>query len=108
MRSTSPGRLSSSQDFSIGRSISLTRSSSVRALLESTVWASELKADSTAVIVVCDRIGGDGGPEDISKAGGGDGAEVGGRCITRDAADSGDSRSSARSTLWKEACGGRA
>ena len=39
MRSTSPGRLSSSQDFSIGRSISLTRSSSVRALLLSTVLA---------------------------------------------------------------------
>ena len=47
MRSTSPGRLSSSQDFSIGRSISLTRSSSVRALLLSTVLASELKADPT-------------------------------------------------------------
>ena len=31
MRSTSPGRLSSSQDLSIGRSISFTRSSSVRA-----------------------------------------------------------------------------
>src|SRR3981189_169868 len=41
MRSTNPGRLSSSQDFSIGRSISLTRSSSVRALLLRTVLASE-------------------------------------------------------------------
>src|SRR6201994_3023443 len=57
MRSTSPGRLSSSQDLSIGRSISLTRSSSVRALLLSTVWASVLKADSTADTVVVDRIG---------------------------------------------------
>src|SRR5580704_15617922 len=72
IRSTSPGRLSSSQDLSIGRSISLTRSSSVRALLLSTVWASELNADSTAVIVVCDRIGAAGGPTGISKAGGGD------------------------------------
>src|SRR5215831_15765817 len=61
MRSTSPGRLSSSQDFSIGRSISLTRSSNVRALLLRTVWARVLKADSTAETVVCDRIGGDGG-----------------------------------------------
>src|SRR5438132_8777748 len=57
MRSTSPGRLSSSQDFSIGRNISLTRSSSVRALLLSTVWASVLKADSTAPTVERDRIG---------------------------------------------------
>src|ERR1700759_3895670 len=56
MRSTSPGRLSSSQDFSIGRNISLTRSSSVRALLLSTVWASVLKADSTAETVLWDRI----------------------------------------------------
>src|ERR1700742_499438 len=71
MRSTSPGRLSSSQDFSIGRSISLTRSSSVRALLESTVWASELKADSTAVIVVRDRIGDARGAAAASIAGGG-------------------------------------
>src|SRR4029453_16809576 len=46
MRSTSPGRLSSSQDFSIGRSISLTRSSRVRALLLSTVLARLLKAVS--------------------------------------------------------------
>src|SRR6267154_1003338 len=51
MRSTSPGKLSSSQDFSIGRSISLTRSSSVRALLLNTVLARLLKADSTAVSV---------------------------------------------------------
>src|SRR5438132_14182447 len=67
MRSTSPGRLSSSQDFSIGRSISLTRSSSVRALLLSTVWASVLKADSTALTVVRDSIGPGVG---ISRAGG--------------------------------------
>src|SRR5919199_2128129 len=57
IRSTKAGRLSSSQDFSIGRSISLTRSSSVRALLLSTVLASALKADSTAFTVVRDRIG---------------------------------------------------
>src|ERR1700692_3520934 len=56
IRSTNPGKLSSSQDFSIGRSISLTRSSSVRALLLSTVLANELKADSTADTVECDRI----------------------------------------------------
>src|SRR5438128_11645223 len=61
IRSTKPGRLSSSQDFSIGRSISLTRSSSVRALLLSTVLASELKADSTAETVECDKIGRAGG-----------------------------------------------
>src|SRR5580704_16192020 len=60
IRSTSPGRLSSSQDFSIGRSISLTRSSSVRALLLSTVWASVLNADSTADTVDLDNIGWDG------------------------------------------------
>ena len=46
MRSTTCGRLSSSQDFSIGRSISLTRSSSVRAFWANTVCASELKAES--------------------------------------------------------------
>src|SRR5258705_1981941 len=56
IRSTNLGRLSSSQDFNIGRSISLTRSSSVRALLLSTVLASELKADSTAETVECDQI----------------------------------------------------
>src|SRR6202048_2027385 len=60
MRSTNPGRLSSSQDFSIGRSISLTRSSSVRALLLSTVWASVLKALSTADTVERDSICGCG------------------------------------------------
>src|ERR1700683_839611 len=59
MRCTSPGKLSSSQDFSIGRSISLTRSSSVRALLLSTVWARLLKADSTADTVERDSIGWD-------------------------------------------------
>ena len=47
-RSTMPGRLSSSQDLSIGRSISRTRSSSVRAFCTSTVCASELNAESTA------------------------------------------------------------
>src|SRR3977135_1026589 len=60
IRSTRPGRLSSSQDFSIGRSISLTRSSRVRALLLSTVWASVLKADSTAETGGCERLGGQG------------------------------------------------
>jgi len=53
IRSTSPGKLSSSQDFSIGLNISLTRSSSVRALLLSTVCARLLKADSTADTVEC-------------------------------------------------------
>ena len=52
MRSTMPGRLSSSHDLSIGRSISRTRSSSVRAFCTSTVWASALKAESTAAEVV--------------------------------------------------------
>src|SRR5262249_54778939 len=51
MRSTRPGRLSSSQDLSIGRSISLTRSSSVRAFCPMMVCASVLKARSTAAIV---------------------------------------------------------
>src|SRR5437762_9663488 len=81
MRSTSPGRLSSSQDFSIGRSISLTRSSSVRALLLSTVWARELNADSTAEIVVCARIGccgGNGGASKSTEAYDGGGAGRGG------------------------------
>jgi len=68
MRSTRPGKLSSSQDFSIGRSISLTRSSSVRALLLSTVWARELKADSTAETVDCARIGCWGGSGGASKS----------------------------------------
>src|SRR6201985_1342496 len=70
MRSTSPGRLSSSQDLSIGRSISLTRSSSVRALLLSTVCASVLNADSTADTVDLDKIGWDGAAgADCSKDG---------------------------------------
>ena len=47
-RSTSPGRLSSSQVLSIGRSISRTRSSSVRAFCTSTVCASVLNAELTA------------------------------------------------------------
>ena len=51
MRSTMPGRLSSSQDLSNGRSISRTRSSSVRAFCPITVCASELKALSTAATV---------------------------------------------------------
>src|SRR4051812_49572161 len=55
MRSTMPGRLSSSHDLSSGRSISFTRSSSVRAFCTSTVWASALKAESTAA-EVCDDI----------------------------------------------------
>src|SRR6202035_3521871 len=71
MRSTRPGRLSSSQDFSIGRSISLTRSSRVRALLLSTVLARVLNADSTAETVERDRIcGGGGGAAALSKGGG--------------------------------------
>ena len=61
--------MSSSQDFSIGRSISLTKSSSVRALLLSTVWARELKADSTAETVDCARIGCWGGSGGASKFG---------------------------------------
>src|SRR4029079_5148295 len=51
MRSTIPGRLSSSHDLSIGRSISRTRSSSVRAFCPITVWASVLNALSTAFTV---------------------------------------------------------
>src|ERR1700690_1661131 len=71
MRSTRPGRLSSSQDFNIGRNISLTRSSSVRALLLSTVWARLLNADSTADTVERDRIcGGAGSAGGGSNAGG--------------------------------------
>src|ERR1700688_691796 len=70
MRSTRPGKLSSSQDFSIGRSISLTRSSSVRALLLSTVLASVLKADSTADTVERDRICCGGGGATLSSGGG--------------------------------------
>src|SRR5262249_28131227 len=54
IRSTRPGRLSSIQDLSIGRSISFTRSSSVRAFCPSTVWASALNALSTACAVACD------------------------------------------------------
>src|SRR5258705_10382842 len=70
MRSTNPGRLPSSQDFSIGRSISLTRSSSVLALLLSTVWARLLKADSTADTVECDRICWGVGLAELVKGGG--------------------------------------
>src|SRR3981189_130587 len=49
-RSTIFGRLSSSHALSIGRSISRTKSSSVREFCTSTVWASELKAESTAAV----------------------------------------------------------
>src|SRR6516165_919452 len=51
MRSTRLGRLSSSHDLSIGRSISFTRSSSVRAFCPMMVCASVLNALSTAAIV---------------------------------------------------------
>src|SRR5881396_1207497 len=102
MRSTRPGKLSSSQDFSIGRSISLTRSSSVRALLLSTVWARELKADSTAETVVCARIGCCGGGGASKSTGAYDGGGAG-----RDGgADSANSRSSRGSTLRKLGGGG--
>src|ERR1700675_4271832 len=103
MRSTSPGKLSSSQDFNIGRSISLTRSSSVRALLLSTVWARLLKADSTADTVEGDRICCGGGTAALSNDGG---SNTGGRCTALAAAASVNSRSSAGSTLWNEGCGG--
>src|SRR6266581_1893810 len=107
MRSTSPGRLSSSQDFSIGRSISLTRSSSVRALLLSTVWASVLKADSTADTVECDRIACAGiACGGVSKAGGGPNERC--RWTARAAAASVNSRSSCGSTLRNEDCCGGA
>src|SRR5216684_2064218 len=100
MRSTNPGRLSSSHDFSIGRSISLTRSSSVRALLLSTVLARVLKADSTADTVERDRIC-CGGAAGLSNGG----SNAGCRCAAR-AAVSVNSRSSSGSILWNEACGG--
>ena len=58
-----PGRLSSSHDFSSGRSISRTRSSSVRAFCTSTVWASALKAESTAAEVADDMIVRSGMPD---------------------------------------------
>src|SRR5450432_4675938 len=102
MRSTSPGRLSSSQDFSIGRSISLTRSSRVRALLLSTVWASVLKADSTADTVERDNICCGAGAS-LSKGGG---SNAGRRCIALAAAISLNSRSSCGSTFLNEGCGG--
>src|SRR5665213_1144391 len=100
IRSTRLGRLSSSQDFSIGRSISLTRSSSVRALLLSTVWASELNADSTAETVERDRIGLGGGL--LSSAGG---SNAGCRCALA-AALSENSISSCGSILWNAGCEG--
>src|ERR1700678_1575087 len=97
MRSTNPGRFSSSQDFNIGRSISLTRSSSVRALLLSTVWARLLKADSTADTVECDRICW-GGAAGLSN----DGCSNAGGRYAALAAASVNSRSSAGSILWNE------
>src|ERR1700716_2757917 len=103
MRSTSPGKLSSSQDFSIGRSISLTRSSSVRALLLSTVLASELKADSTADTVERDRICWGGGAAGVSNGGG---SNTGCRFTAREAALSVYSRSSSGSILWNDGGGG--
>src|ERR1700730_17904170 len=99
MRSTNPGRLSSSQDFSIGRSISLTRSSSVRALLLSTVWASVLKALSTADTVERDSICGCGA---ALSNGGGSNAPCRGGAL----AASVNSRSSSGSTFWNDGCGG--
>src|ERR1700694_5292431 len=102
MRSTSPGKLSSSQDLSIGRSISLTRSSSVRALLLSTVLARVLKADSTADTVERDRICCGGGAAGLSSAGG---SNAGCRCTARAATVSVNSRSFSGSILWNEACG---
>ena len=54
-RSTRPGRLSSSQVFSIGRSISRTRSSRVRAFCTKTVCANALNAESTAADVAPER-----------------------------------------------------
>src|SRR5258708_24900227 len=99
MRSTNPGRLSSSQDFSIGRSISLTRSSRVRALLLSTVLARVLKADSTADTVERDRICWGGAPG-LSNGG----SYAGCRCAAL-AAVSVNSRTSSGSILWNEASG---
>ena len=97
MRSTRPGRLSSSQDFSIGRSISLTRSSSVRALLLSTVLASVLKADSTADTVERDRICCGGGAGALERR------RLERRLARRRRAGGGvsvNSRSSCGSTFW--------
>src|ERR1700728_1730564 len=96
MRSTSPGKLSSSQDFSIGRSISLTRSSSVRALLLNTVWAKLLNADSTADTVERDRMG----RESIGLGGGRSNAMSRNGAL---AAVSVNSRSSGGSTFLKAA-----
>src|ERR1700681_3389268 len=102
IRSTSPGKLSSSQDFSIGRNISLTRSSSVRALLLSTVWARLLKADSTADTVERDKICGAAGAARLS-TGGGTNAGCRGAGL---AAASVNSRSSVGSTFLNEGGGG--
>src|SRR5260370_37546648 len=96
MRYTNPGRLSSSQDFSIGRSISLTRSSSVRALLLSTVLARVLKADSTADRVERDNICCGGGAAGLSNGGG---SNAGCRCAAPATAGFGRSGGAARSDL---------
>src|SRR3954447_25359914 len=101
IRSTKPGRLSSSQDFSIGRSISLTRSSSVRALLLSTVLASVLNADSTAETVERERICCAG---ELFINGGG--SNAGCRCGGLAATVSANSTSSSGSNFWNEGCGG--
>src|SRR4051812_5562191 len=99
MRSTRLGKLSSSQDFSIGRSISLTRSSSVRALLLRTVLASVLKADSTAETVERERIGWGDALAGVSNTGGSNAG-----CLADGLADaaSANSRSSCGSILWKD------
>lgn len=98
MRSTSPGKLSSSHDFSIGRSISRTMPSSDEALLPRTVSASALKADSTADIVEFDRIGGCA----VSKE---DGSNTGGR-FTGSAGPvvAENSRSSSGSAVRRKGC----
>src|ERR1700732_2922559 len=101
MGSTSPGKLSSSQDFSIGRSISLTRSSSVRALLLSTVLARVLKADSTADTVERDNICCGGG--ELSNTGGG--SKAGCRCTALAATVSVNTTSSSGSILLNGGCG---
>ena len=100
MRSTNPGRLSSSQDFSIGRSISLTRSSNVRALLLRTVLARLLKADSTADTVERDKICCCGAA--LSKGGG---SYAGRRGCAYAAPASVNSRSSCGSIVWNAAGG---
>ena len=55
IRSTNPGRLSSSQDFSRGWSVSRTNSSSVCEFCFLTACASALNAESTAAVVCRDK-----------------------------------------------------